>query len=165
MGLETWGTDYTLLLCQKFRATCSLQDRQPQPHVKVLITHSVIANLLSGQVRRHTPEQRVAASTFRRYSFVLWLAIAQADARPVMPVFFRWDSTWRNHEACGRTFGIVQPLGSRQEKIRWAGSSAASRATCPWRRSWRARNMQVTCLRPASLSTRSLDAPCSCRVK
>ena len=33
------------------------------------------------------PEQRVAASTLRRYSFVLRLAIAQTDARPVMPVY------------------------------------------------------------------------------
>ena len=35
-----------------------------------------------GQVLGHTPEQRVAASTLRRYSFRLRLAIAQADARP-----------------------------------------------------------------------------------
>ena len=34
------------------------------------------------QVWGHTPEQRVAASTLRRYSFGLRLAIAQADARP-----------------------------------------------------------------------------------
>ena len=40
------------------------------------------------QVWGHTPEQRVAASTSRRYSFVLYLAIAQADARPVMPISF-----------------------------------------------------------------------------
>ena len=31
-------------------------------------------------------EQRVAASTLRRYFFGLRLAIAQADARPVMPM-------------------------------------------------------------------------------
>ena len=43
----------------------------------------------SGQVWGHTPEQRVAASTLRRYSFGLPLAIAQADARPAMPVSFR----------------------------------------------------------------------------
>ena len=44
---------------------------------------------LCNQVWEHTPEQRVAASTLRRYSFVLRLAIAQADARPVMSVSFR----------------------------------------------------------------------------
>ena len=43
----------------------------------------------SGQVWEHTPEQRVAASTLRRYSFGLRLAIAQADARPAMPASFR----------------------------------------------------------------------------
>ena len=42
-----------------------------------------------GQVRGHTPEQRVAASTSRRYSFGLPLAIAQEDPRPAMPVFLR----------------------------------------------------------------------------
>ena len=40
---------------------------------------------MSGQVWGHTPEQRVAASTLRRYSF----GLAQADARPAMPVSFR----------------------------------------------------------------------------
>ena len=40
----------------------------------------------SGQVWGHTPEQRVATSTLRRYSLSLRLAIAQADARPIMPV-------------------------------------------------------------------------------
>ena len=34
----------------------------------------------------HTPEQRVAASTLRRYSIGLRVAIAQADARPVMRI-------------------------------------------------------------------------------
>ena len=38
---------------------------------------------------RNSPEQRVTASTLRRYSFVLRLAIAQADAMPVMPISFR----------------------------------------------------------------------------
>ena len=41
----------------------------------------------SGQLLGHTSEQRVAASTLRRYSG-LRLAIVQADARPVMPVSF-----------------------------------------------------------------------------
>ena len=37
----------------------------------------------------HTPEQRGAASTLRRYFFGLRLAIVQADARPTRPVSFR----------------------------------------------------------------------------
>ena len=37
----------------------------------------------SGQVGGYTPEQRVAASTLRRYSFGLRLAIAQTDTRPI----------------------------------------------------------------------------------
>ena len=48
----------------------------------------------------------------------LRLDIAQADARPVMPISLRQDFTRRNHEACGRTLGMVQPLGSREEQIR-----------------------------------------------
>ena len=71
--------------------------------------HNYIRHLpsSSGQVWGHTPGQRVAASTLRRYSFDthrpgrrqarhanilqigLRLAIAQADARPVMPKSFR----------------------------------------------------------------------------
>ena len=43
----------------------------------------------SGQVLGYTPEQRVAAFTLRRYSFSHRLAIAQADAKPAMPVSFR----------------------------------------------------------------------------
>ena len=43
----------------------------------------------SGQVWGHAPEQRVAASTLRRYSFGLRRTIAKADARPAMPIFFR----------------------------------------------------------------------------
>ena len=41
--------------------------------------------LRPGQVWGHTPEQRVAASTLRRYSLVLRLAIAHADADPPCP--------------------------------------------------------------------------------
>ena len=48
-----------------------------------------IGQVRSGQVWEHTPEQRVAASILRRYSFGLRLAIAQADARPAMPASFR----------------------------------------------------------------------------
>ena len=57
--------------------------------------------------------------------FGLRVAIAHADARPAMPVSFRWDFTSRNHEDCGRPLGMVQPLGSRQEIIQWVRSSAA----------------------------------------
>ena len=46
----------------------------------------------SGQLLGHTPEQRVAVSTIRQYSFGLRLAIAQADAKPVVPMSFRLDS-------------------------------------------------------------------------
>ena len=56
-------------------------------NVTVLVKVNVACG--SGQVWGHAPEQRVAASTLRRYSFGLRLAIAQADARPVMPVSFR----------------------------------------------------------------------------
>ena len=41
---------------------------------------------VSGQVWGHTPEQRVVASILPRKFFGLRLAIAQADARPAMPV-------------------------------------------------------------------------------
>ena len=40
---------------------------------------------------------------------------------------------------------MVQPLGFRQDRIRWAGSSIGNRATCPWKRSWRSRAIQVPC--------------------
>ena len=43
----------------------------------------------SGQIWGHTPEQSVVASTLRRYSLGLRLAIDQADARSVMPASFR----------------------------------------------------------------------------
>ena len=63
----------------------------------------------TSQVWGHPPEQRVAAFTL--YSLGLRLAIAQADARPAIPLSVRKDSTWRKHEACGRPLGMVQPLG------------------------------------------------------
>ena len=50
-------------------------------------TH-IIHNARSGQVWGHTPQQRVAASTLRRYDFGLRLATAQADAGPAMPISF-----------------------------------------------------------------------------
>ena len=43
----------------------------------------------SSQAWGHTPELRVAASTLRRYSFGLRLAIAQAVARPALRMIFR----------------------------------------------------------------------------
>ena len=45
-------------------------------------------NVRPGLVWGHTPEQRVAASTLRQYAFGLRLAIAQADARLLIPVSF-----------------------------------------------------------------------------
>ena len=44
---------------------------------------------LTGHVWEHTPEQRIAASTLRRHFLGLRLAIAQAEAKPVIPVSFR----------------------------------------------------------------------------
>ena len=48
-----------------------------------------LRELGQGQVWWHTPEQRVAAFTFRRYTFGLRLAVAQVDARPAMPISSR----------------------------------------------------------------------------
>ena len=45
--------------------------------------------LRSGQVWRHTAEQRVAAPTLRRYSSGLRLATTHSDARPAMPIFLK----------------------------------------------------------------------------
>ena len=60
------------------------------PSNKMVRTRSSIRDVfVKGQVWGHTPEQRVAASPLRRYSLGLRLAIAQADARPAMPVSFR----------------------------------------------------------------------------
>ena len=81
-----------------------------------LATHPSILKVFlirSGQVWGHTPGQLVAASTLRRYYFILGLAIAQAYARPVMRIFLRQNSTSRNHEACGRPLGMVLLLGSQ----------------------------------------------------
>ena len=60
-----------------------------QWRVSQLLNISGFGPYRTGQVWRHTPDQRVAASTLRRYSFVLRLTIAQADARPDMSVSFR----------------------------------------------------------------------------
>ena len=52
-----------------------------------MITNDVAASSagMSDQVWEHTLEQRVAASTYRRYYFGLRLAIAQANARSPCP--------------------------------------------------------------------------------
>ena len=91
-----------------------------------------------------------AGAARRRMQFAT-LFFGRRYAGPVMPL--RGASTWRNHEACGRPLGMVQPLGSREDRIRLAGSSLGSRATCPQRRSRRSGIMQITCNSPASLST------------
>ena len=66
-------------------------NRKTMAEIKVKFPSSsdLAISVFPGQVWGHTPEQRVAASTLRRYSFGLRLAIAQADARPVMPASFR----------------------------------------------------------------------------
>ena len=51
---------------------------------------------------------------------------------PGLPCPYPLDRT--PPEACGRALGMVQPPGSRKERIQWAGFSTGSRATCPWRR-------------------------------
>ena len=43
----------------------------------------------SGQASGHTPEHHIAASTLRRHSFGLRLAIVQAHARPTKPISLR----------------------------------------------------------------------------
>ena len=62
--------------------------------IRVMNSSKIVINSnqrIKGQVKvweGDIPEQRVAASTLlRRYSFSLRLAIAQADARPAMPVY------------------------------------------------------------------------------
>ena len=50
----------------------------------------------------------------QRYYFGHRRAIAQADARPAMPVSLREYFNWRNNGACGRP--LVKPLGSREEE-------------------------------------------------
>ena len=55
----------------------------------VWVFHCPRPLFISGQVWGHTPQQCVGASTQRRYSFGLHLAIAQAGAMPAMPMSFR----------------------------------------------------------------------------
>ena len=110
----------------------------------------------SGQRWRHTPEQCVAASTSRRYSFSLRLPSPRQTPGPQCPhpsdrtPPYEARSVWAppRHEPAPRIY---------KRKTQWTGSLAGSRAPCPQRRSWRSRTIQVTCLRSTSLSTRSLD--------
>ena len=122
-----------------------------------ILRKSELSQVRSGQVWWHTPKQRIAASTLRRYSFGTPSGHRPSSRQARQARILEIGLYLSNQEACGRPLDMDQPLGSRLERIRWAGSFAGSRATCQWRRSWRARTMQVTCLRPASLSTRSLD--------
>ena len=103
------------------------------------------------------PEQRVAASTLRRYSFGLRLAIAQADARPVKSYpsdgtppattmkLADGPSAWLSHS----------DLGKKESDGRNPAQSVAPHAHRGVIVTHE--TMQVTCLSPASLSTRSLD--------
>ena len=72
--------------------------------------------VMSGQIWEHTPEQRVAASTFHRYSRGFRLVIPQADAWP-NPISLRYRSTCCNHEARGRPIGLLHPRDSLAERI------------------------------------------------
>ena len=53
----------------------------------------------SGQVWGHTPEQRVAASTLRRYCFEIRLAIAHAEPRPYLSDRTPPDATMKRLDA------------------------------------------------------------------
>ena len=97
----------------------------------------------SGDVWEHTPEQRVAVSTFHLYSRGLRLAIPQEDDWPIT-ISLRYSTTCCNHEARGQTIGLLQSQGSNAERIWWAGSASGKRATCPYSCSWRLQTMQVT---------------------
>ena len=70
----------------------------------------------SGHVREQAPEQRVAASTFCRYSRCLHLAISLADAWPI-PISLKCQSTCCNHKAHGQAIGLLYPHGSLVERI------------------------------------------------
>ena len=76
-----------------FLCKVGIQDPLPATPTQYFHTHideiSSGITTRSGQVRGHTAEQRVAASTLRRYYFDLRLTIAQADARPAMSISLR----------------------------------------------------------------------------
>ena len=54
--------------------------------------HAYTLPMLLGHVWGCKPQQRVAASTSRRYCFGLRLAVAQADAHPCLPVSLTVES-------------------------------------------------------------------------
>ena len=63
----------------------------------------------SGQVWGLVPKERVTAYILRLYPFGFRLAIAQAEARPVMPISFRQAFTsLPEHKVAGLT--IVRPV-------------------------------------------------------
>ena len=106
---------------------------------------------MSGQVWGHTPEQRVAPPPLLWYSFSLRVAIAQTPDRshpypsnkppPAvttkhagvlsgsgyggLKVFLQSSGSVRS-----RPVGVVQHFGSRQDRMRWVGSSVGNRVTC-----------------------------------
>ena len=61
-------------------------DPQNRRIIFVYPTTLVMVEVRSGKLLGHMPEQRVAASTLRRYVFGLSLSIAQADARPILQI-------------------------------------------------------------------------------
>ena len=90
-----------------------------------------------------TSQQHIAVFTSRRYfSTFVWPSPRQTPG-PYTHVF-QIGLHRRSPEACQQPFGMVQSRGSRQERIRWTGFSAGSRATCPYRRSWRSQTTQAT---------------------
>ena len=98
---------------------------------------------IRSRVWRHTAEQCVAACTLRRYSSSLRSAYRpgrrQACHAHIPQIRSPSDATTKH--AGG--LGMVQSLGFRIYRIRWAESFAGCRATCPWRRSWRSRNWKI----------------------
>ena len=117
-----------------------------------------ICDRIARQVWRHTPEQRVAVSTLRRYSFGLRLTIAQADAGPSRP--YSPDRLPRGAKTkhAGGPPGMVQRLGSRQDIIQCLGSPTGSRASCPFKRPSRPRIVQANCRHSTSFEHQTIAA-------